>query len=128
MDFFDNALNKTREAFEITKKKTAEIYNVQKLKYNILTLENNRNKDLQRLGFIYYKQLKNAEIEDETVANLVDSVASKNAEIKAIKEEINSLKNNGSCENCGAEIDENSIFCSICGEKIKENGDDVEQY
>ena len=87
MEFFDNALNKTKEAFEITKKKTAEVYNVQKLKYNILTLENTRNKDLQRLGFIYYKQIKNSQIEDETIAGLVDSIASKNAEIKAIKEE-----------------------------------------
>lgn len=126
MEFFDNALNKTKEAFEITKKKTAEVYNVQKLKYNILTLENTRNKDLQRLGFIYYKQIKNSQIEDETIAGLVDSIASKNAEIKAIKEEINSVKNNPSCQKCGAEIDENSIFCSICGEKVKENGDDVE--
>ncbi len=126
MDFFDNALNKTREAFEITKKKTTEVYNVQKLKYNILTLENNRNKDLQRLGFIFYKQLKNTQIDDENIAALVDSIASKNQEIKAIKEQINSLKNNESCPSCGAEVDENSIFCSICGEKVKENGDDVE--
>ena len=71
MDIFENVLNKTKVAFSVAKNKTEEVVTVQKKKYNISTLENERNLDLQRLGFIYYKSLKNTDIEDDYIRTLV---------------------------------------------------------
>ena len=104
MDIFENVLNKTKVAFSVAKNKTEEVITVQKKKYNISTLENERNLDLQRLGFIYYKSLKNTDIEDDYIRTLVESIAQKNLEIKEIREEIENIKNKD--ENFEDETDE----------------------
>ncbi len=115
MDFLENAVSKTREVLEVAKQRTDEAVNVQKMKFKISSLEANRNKDLQRLGFAYYKMLKNTEIEDVEIKNLFDSVFQKNTEIKSLKKDIADVKNKFTCPNCSAHIDEDSIYCNICG-------------
>ena len=44
MDFLDNAVNTAREAFDIAYKKTGELVNSQKQKFDIASLENKRKK------------------------------------------------------------------------------------
>lgn len=124
MDFFENAISKTREVLEVAKQRTDEAVTVQKMRFKISSLESNRNKDLQRLGFAYYKLLKNTEIEDEEIKALFDSVLEKNKEIKSLKKDIADVKNKGTCPNCSAHIDEDSIYCNICGTIL--NNDKVE--
>ncbi len=115
MDFLENAVSKTREVLSVTKQRTDEAVNIQKIKFKISSLESNRNKDLQRLGFAYYKLLKNTEIENEEIKSLFDSVNAKNLEIKSLKKDIADLRNKFTCPNCSAHIDEDSIYCNICG-------------
>ncbi len=124
MDFLENAVSKTREVLEVAKQRTDEAVSIQKMKFKISSLESNRNKDLQRLGFAYYKQLKNTEIQDGEIKDLFDSVAEKNLEIKSLKKDIANLKNKFTCPNCSAHIDEDSIYCNICGTVL--NNDKVD--
>lgn len=123
MDFLENAVSKTREVFEVAKQRTDEAVSIQKKKFKISSVEADRNKDLQRLGFAYYKMLKNTEIENDEIKNLFDSIVEKNAEIKALKADIVNLKNKSTCPNCSAHIDEDSIYCNICGTIINNDKD-----
>ena len=63
MDFFDNALDKAKEAIDIVSKKTGEVVTAQKQKFDIASLENKKAKDFEKLGEIYFSLIKDAEIE-----------------------------------------------------------------
>ncbi len=118
MDFFDNAVSKAKEAFDIAYKKTNEVVNTQKQRFDVVTIENKRSKDFEQLGKLYFEMVKDTDIENSEVMVLVDAIKAKNEKIKALKEEISSAKNMRVCPKCQAYIAGNAVFCSACGEKL----------
>ena len=78
MDFFENAASKTKEVFEVAKQRTDEVVTVQKMKFKIAKLEKERNYQLQKLGFAYYKMLKDTEIEDSEIKEIYVQFCLKN--------------------------------------------------
>lgn len=118
MDFFDNAVNKAKEAIDIACKKTNEVVSTGKNKFDIASLENKRAKDFEKLGEIYFNLVKDTEIDSPETKSLVESVLLKNTQIKALKDEVNSAKNKRTCPNCGESVADTSTFCSACGAKL----------
>ena len=92
MDFFDNAINKAKEALEIVSQKTEEVVTTGKQKYNIATLENQCNKSFKALGELYYNKIKDTEIDDFEINVLVQNISEVKAEIAAIKKKLESEK------------------------------------
>ena len=123
MDFLDNAIDKAREIFDVASKKTTEVVTTQKQKFDVSSIENKRSKDFQKLGEIYYEQIKDTEIENEEIKILVEEIAIKNQKIDELNEEINNAKNKRICPVCSASIDKNSVFCSFCGAKLDIDGE-----
>lgn len=122
MEFLENAVAKAKEVFDVACKKTGEVVTTQKQKIDIATIENKRNKDFLALGKLYFKNIKDTEIEDSEIAVLVAAINEKNDLIKQISEEINETKNLKVCHNCEAIVKNDAVYCSACGEKIeKEN-------
>ena len=74
MDFFDDVVNKAKEAIDVASKKTGEVVNTQKQKFDIASLENKRAKDFAVLGEIYYNKIKDGEAQDENISELVLSI------------------------------------------------------
>lgn len=124
MDFLENAVNKAKEAIDVVSKKTGEVVTTQKQKFDVASIESKRNKDFMELGKIYYQMIKDSDIENAEVKALVDAIVEKSEKIKAIKEQINSAKNKRICPKCSANIDEFSIYCSVCGEKLEIESED----
>lgn len=118
MDFFDDVVNKAKEAIDVASKKTGEVVNTQKQKFDIASLENKRAKDFAVLGEIYYNKIKDGEAQDENISELVLSIKEKSEKIEKLKEEVNSAKNKRICPKCGAAIDQTSNYCNACGEKL----------
>lgn len=118
MDFFDNAVVKAKEAFDIAYKKTNEVVNTSKQKFDIATLQNKRQKDFEALGEIYYNLIKDSEIEDSKIQIIVAAINEKNEKITAINEEINATKHRRICPVCSAVISEEAVYCSVCGAKL----------
>ena len=110
MDFFDDAVNKAKEALDVACKKTNEVVTTQKQRFDIASLE--------ALGRYYYAEIKDAEITDEKAAELVTAINAKTEKIEALRREINNIKNKRVCPKCGASIDKNSVYCNFCGEKL----------
>ena len=119
MEFFENAITKAKEVFDVACKKTGEVVTVQKQKIDIATIESKRNKDFLTLGKLYYKNIKDTEIEDKEIAALVEAINEKNAQIKQINEDIKETKNMKICPNCESFVKDEDIFCSVCGEKLE---------
>lgn len=118
MDFFDDVVNKAKEAIDVASKKTGEVVNTQKQKFDIASLENKRAKDFAVLGEIYYNKIKDGEAQDENISELVLSIKEKSEKIEKLKEEVNSAKNKRICPKCGAAIEQTSNYCNACGEKL----------
>ncbi len=123
MDFFDNAVNKAKEAIDIACKKTEEVVTVQRQRFDIATVENKLNKDFEKLGKLYFDSLKDSEPENEDMKALVNKIKEKYNKIKELKDEINTTKNKRVCPNCAASIEKDSVFCSSCGTKLKIDGE-----
>lgn len=128
MEFFDNAVNKAKEAIDIACKKTNEVVSTQKQKFDVAAIENKRAKDYEALGKIYFDMIKDTEIEDVAVKALVEEINDKNDKINKLREDINAAKNKRSCPNCGAAIDNLSVYCNICGAKLEfASGDEADE-
>ena len=126
MDFFDNALSKAKEAIDVACKKTNEVVNTGKQKFDVASIENKRAKDFEKLGMLYFDMIKDTEIEDDAIKQLVAEIADKNNKIKQLKTEINNTKNKRVCPNCGVSIDKSAVFCSACGVKLEIGSEDDE--
>lgn len=118
MDFFDDMVNKAKEAIDVASKKTGEVVNTQKQKFDIASLESKRAKDFTVLGEIYYNKLKDGAVEDENVSELVLAIKEKSEKIDKLKAEVNSAKNKRICPKCGAAIEQTSNYCNACGAKL----------
>ena len=87
MDFLDNAVNKAKDVFDIACKKTGEAVNTGKLKLEIATIENKMSKDFEKLGRLYFEQIKETEVEGQ-ILNLKNAIMEKQENISKIKEEL----------------------------------------
>lgn len=88
MDFFDEAVGKAKDIFDVACKKTGEAVNTGKLKLEIATIETKMAKDFETLGKIYFKSIKDSEDLDSATAKIRDLIAEKQNKIEAIKEEL----------------------------------------
>ncbi|MBQ7726167.1 MAG: hypothetical protein IJT66_03390 [Clostridia bacterium] len=118
MDFFDDAVSKAKEVFDVACQKTGEVVNNQKQKFDIATLENKRKKDFEQLGMLCFEQMKEEEAPDAAIADLITAIRLKNEKIALLRAELNAAKNKCNCPKCGALIDADSIYCNLCGAKL----------
>ena len=119
MDFFDEILDKAKVAFDVAVKATEDAVDTGKQKFNVAALENKITKDYKALGEAFYSFKKTGEIDNQAIDALVASIDEKKVQIDEIKEEMRKAKADRVCANCGAAIEENTIFCPICGQKLE---------
>lgn len=118
MGFFEDAISKTKEVFNVACQKTGEIVTTEKQKFSVTSLKSKREKDFADLGRIYFDMVKDADDIDDETRNLVDAIIEKNEEIARLNDDIQNTKNKLICPYCGANIDMKSSFCNICGKKL----------
>lgn len=126
MDFFDNAVNKAKEVFDVAYKKTNEVVNTQKQKFDIASVENKRAKDYEALGMLYFNMIKDSDNLDDAVKSIVEEIKIKNEKIAELRGEINNAKNKRVCPKCNANISKDSTYCSVCGAKLSIDSEENE--
>ena len=94
MGFLDDAINKTKEVFDVACKKTGDVITIEKQRFNIASLKTKREKDFTRLGKIYFDMIvEDYDGENDEVRSLVDDIIEKSEEIDRLKEELENFKN-----------------------------------
>ena len=119
MDLFDDLLDKARDAFDVAVKATEDAAETGKQKFNIASLESKLSKDYKSLGELYYKQQKGEETDGAQIERLIAEIDSKKQKIKEIKDEIRKSKADRICASCGAAIQDDTVFCPVCGAKLE---------
>ena len=117
-EIVDNAISKTKEAFDVAYKKAGEVINIEKLKLSASTLKSKREKDFTKLGMAYFELVKEQDELPEDIALIIDDIKDKTAQIANLNKEIELIKNRKVCENCGAAVESDSAYCNACGTKF----------
>ena len=118
MEFFDDAVSKTKEVFDVVSKKTGEVINAGKIKYEIATIRSKVKKDYEKLGKIYFDEIENAEGLTAEVGEIVSDIKEKKEKEAELNAALGTLKDCVVCPKCGAAQDKNANFCNVCGQKI----------
>lgn len=124
MGFLNKALDKAKDTVDVVSHKTGEVIGVQKLKFEIATIDNKREKDLRELGRLCFAKYKNSEDIPAEYEELIAAIKEKSLKISAIKTEIAKTQERKVCSECGSYIDADSNFCRSCGIKVVVDSDD----
>lgn len=125
-DFFEQALVKVKDAFDVAYKKTGEVVNVQRQKFEVTSLNGKIEKDYAELGKIFFEQIKDSEDMPENVSVLVSAISEKKEKISSLNLEIAQTQKKKICPNCKAVMEQNASFCSACGVAFSEQDESVE--
>jgi len=117
--FFDEALDKAKEVLDCAEKKTTEVVNTSKIRFNAASLNSQISKDYETLGNIYYQLVENGLEPAEDSKEIISQLVEKNERLKILKKQTAESKGNVVCPKCGFVNDVAASFCSACGEKLK---------
>lgn len=114
---FDEVVDKAKEYAQIAAEKSQEVYQVSKLKIEIVETKRKIDKNYASIGKKCYDAVKAGEDLPDFAAN-IEEIDLLKAEIIDKQEKIAEIKNTISCANCGADVDADSDFCHKCGAQM----------
>jgi len=117
-EIFDNVIDKAKNLFEATKKKTEETVSTEKMKFSVSSLESKREKEYSKLGKLYFEDLISVNLEDGELKTIVDKIVEINKDIEDLNKKIATIKAKRVCPGCGKFIGEKDTFCPFCGTKV----------
>ncbi len=123
MEFFGDAINKARDAFDTACKKTNDVVNLQKQKFDLASMESKLSKDFEAFGRVCYDFVAvGGEISNEAKA-LAEEITAKKKEIETARNEILKAQGKKFCTKCGAPNVTEAHFCYACGESFIKSDD-----
>lgn len=118
MSVFNEIKRNVTSAASAASKKTNELTGIAKLNMNIKTAEMKLSDCYEEIGRLFYTAERSGEDHTSDIAAHIMQADKIKANIAKYREEIARLKKIIICDNCGAELNENSVFCSQCGAKL----------
>ena len=118
MEFFEDAINKAKGAFDVAYKKTSEVVSVQRQKIDVATMKTKLSKEYELLGKLVIDAVENGTEISEGARIKVKEIRAREAEIEAAKDEILRAQGKKFCPNCGASNVREAHFCYACGESF----------
>ena len=119
MRFWDDVSKTATDAANYTVKKAGEITNAAKIKYRLHMAETKLAVTYEGIGRLYYSAVMDGDDTTEAISDLMADITEINAEIAECKAQLADFKNKRVCPACGAEIANDSTFCSKCGSKVE---------
>ena len=115
MEFIEDAVVVVKDTIDAVCKKTGEVVNIQKMKYNIASMQSKLSKDYETLGRLCIDNvLSGAELSSEAKA-VAEEILKRKEEIKAAKVELYRAQGKQICPECNRANPEDALFCNGCG-------------
>lgn len=118
MSKLDELLYKAKSVASVAGKKTGEVFEVSKMKIQVVQFNSDIDKIYRRIGELTYSSSRNnVDVTEEIKAamaeidNILEQIAVLNTKINASQATIK-------CDNCGATNNADAIFCSRCGKSL----------
>ena len=112
MAFFEELQRKASNAGAKALEMTKGLSDAATLRVTIKEEEKNIGDLFSRLGQAYYSAHRKDP--DDPFLELIQRIQFSQAKITQCKQQISIIKNIHYCENCGAEVPNDSFYCSVC--------------
>ncbi len=116
MAFFEQLGKRLTDAGQNVAHQTKNLADVTQLNSAISEKEKKILQLFSNIGQLYYEMHKH----DPSAENyeIIEEINSIYAEITQNREKIKQIKGVMKCTNCGADVAANAVFCNVCGSKI----------
>lgn len=119
MAFFEDLGKKLTKVGEVAAEKTKEVAELTKVNAKILDVQNKLDKAYIEVGKKYL-ELHPANDEEDMEA-VVNAVYALEDQLKELRRQLQELKGTVKCDVCGADCDNNDVFCKKCGAELKKD-------
>lgn len=119
MAFFEDLGKKLTKVGEVAAEKTKEVAELTKVNAKILDVQNKLDKAYIEVGKKYL-ELHPANDEEDMEA-VVNAVYELEDQLKELRRQLQELKGTVKCDVCGADCDNNDVFCKKCGAELKKD-------
>lgn len=124
MEFMKNLGEKARDIGEMAKdltKRSGEILEVTKMRFEINKLEKIIANNLEAIGELSFRRFKGEEGLNEEIERLLQSTQGLENDIQNLRQQIEKLMPKPPvCPICNTELPEGGKYCSACGNKVVE--------
>ena len=117
-EMWENFSKGAKEVADFTAKKTGELTEAAKLKFNQKSLEKKLQGCFIDAGMLYYDSVKNGNDHNDEIAEIYAQCDDYGAEIDELKIKIAKLIGKTVCPKCGKEMTEKYGFCPFCGTEL----------
>lgn len=119
---FDDFVLKAKGLADAASKKTGELVEISKYKYESIKVNGEIKKLYEQLGSTVYAAKKYAYDSEEMIEEIVTEIDDCMDRLDEINEMIGAMKKTAVCPVCGNKNEASSSFCSKCGTRL--DGDD----
>ncbi len=116
MDFLENVKNVVTDTAQVVIKKSGELIESSKVKYEIFDLKNDIKKLYAEIGKLTYLAVMHNEENADEIQLKCDIIAEKSAKIEALKN--NATVSEYKCPSCGRKSDSAGDYCPSCGSSM----------
>lgn len=120
MGFWDQFVSSAKTVANAAGEKAGELYEVSRLKLQALQVNNDLQKEFERLGRMVYDQGKHGTDNSELIEGCAAEIENLLAALDELNDMIHDEVGTISCPSCGESIPLDSVYCSKCGAKVVE--------
>ena len=117
MQFFSKITETISDTSMVVAQKAKDISDLTRLNSQISTEENRINAAFLAIGRRYFEE-NAGEVSEEYISDF-SAINDARAKIRSYQDQISIIKGICTCQNCGAEVSNEAVFCSACGTKVE---------
>lgn len=117
-DFVDEFVFMAKNAADVASKKTGEVVESSKLRYQMKQVEWDIEKAYAKLGAIVYESKKSTDNFDEVIGLAISEIDDLKLRYEDCSDRLRMYKNVVKCPGCGRENEVTDSFCSRCGSPL----------
>ncbi|MDR1028663.1 MAG: zinc ribbon domain-containing protein [Clostridiales Family XIII bacterium] len=116
MGIFDDVGKKITTTGNSALQKTKEMAETMKINSRISSEQAGIDSAYREIGRIYFEKF--GDNPDGSMEQYISSIRRANENIQAYRQNLIDIKGSVQCPSCGAEVDNRSKFCNVCGAEI----------
>ena len=119
MNFLNNVSQKISQLSQTTVQKTKDMTDIAQLKKDIAETDKEIHELFDILGQRYYELFGSCPTPE--LADTCNAIRDLCVKLNGLQSEIDAIKSTVYCPSCRTKITDDSVFCTNCGHKLKED-------